>query len=275
MSQQCTDPIVGKILAGWRYDISGLALEMRGDYEGHFAGCEFCRSRQRMHRIIDVGLIASGLGFRRRFSAGLWSGAALRSAARFLAGDCGAGGLCAFGADLVGGGRSDAGACHRAGCGEARRAPGARPPATGDPGTPAGRAPHEDHGDLVVIKPAITDPIGISTISRIVIAVLLCTMAAAVVEGACLLPAAASHSMLPSSMAGCHHSKVPSPSRPADYRCCISRHPSALVAKVFSPRPEIQLVEAVAIPLFVASKGQYRSCCCTRPFLHPSRLSDS
>src|SRR6202050_3366963 len=58
MSQQCIDPIVGKILAGWRYDISGLATEMRGDYESHFAGCEHCRKRQKMHRIIDVGLIA-------------------------------------------------------------------------------------------------------------------------------------------------------------------------------------------------------------------------
>ena len=58
MSQQCIDPIVGKILAGWRYDISGLALEMRGDYESHFAACEHCRGRQQMHRIIDVGLIA-------------------------------------------------------------------------------------------------------------------------------------------------------------------------------------------------------------------------
>ena len=58
MSQQCVDPIVGKILAGWRYDISGLAPEMRGDYENHFAGCEHCRSRQPVHRIIDVGLIA-------------------------------------------------------------------------------------------------------------------------------------------------------------------------------------------------------------------------
>ncbi|HZR55378.1 MAG TPA: hypothetical protein VFA74_00775 [Terriglobales bacterium] len=54
---QCVDPIVGKILAGWRYDISGLAVEMRGDYEEHFAGCEHCRSRQRIHRIIDVSLI--------------------------------------------------------------------------------------------------------------------------------------------------------------------------------------------------------------------------
>jgi hypothetical protein len=52
------DPIVGKILAGWRYDISSLAPEMRGDYENHFASCEHCRSRQQLHRIIDVGLIA-------------------------------------------------------------------------------------------------------------------------------------------------------------------------------------------------------------------------
>ena len=58
MSQQCVDPIVGKILAGWRYDISGIAPEMRGGYEDHFAHCEFCRSRQRLHRTIDVSLIA-------------------------------------------------------------------------------------------------------------------------------------------------------------------------------------------------------------------------
>ncbi len=49
--------MVGKILAGWRYDISGLAPEMRGDYEAHFEGCEHCRGRQRLHRYIDVGLI--------------------------------------------------------------------------------------------------------------------------------------------------------------------------------------------------------------------------
>ena len=30
---------------------------MRGDYESHFAACERCRSRQQLHRIIDVGLI--------------------------------------------------------------------------------------------------------------------------------------------------------------------------------------------------------------------------
>jgi hypothetical protein len=58
MSQQCVDPIVGKILAGWRYDISSLAPEMCGDYENHFAACELCRTRQKIHRIIDVALIA-------------------------------------------------------------------------------------------------------------------------------------------------------------------------------------------------------------------------
>jgi hypothetical protein len=55
---QCVDPVVGKILAGWRYDISGLAPEMRGDYEHHFSVCEHCRSRQRLHRTIDLSLIA-------------------------------------------------------------------------------------------------------------------------------------------------------------------------------------------------------------------------
>lgn len=55
---QCTDRVIGKILAGWRYDISGLAPEMRGDYEAHLAECQFCRSRQRLHRGIDIGLMA-------------------------------------------------------------------------------------------------------------------------------------------------------------------------------------------------------------------------
>lgn len=54
----CIDPVVGKILAGWRYDISGLAPEMRGDYEDHFSACDRCRSRQRLHRAIDLSLIA-------------------------------------------------------------------------------------------------------------------------------------------------------------------------------------------------------------------------
>ena len=55
---QCVDTVVGKILAGWRYDISGLAPEMAGDYEEHLASCEHCRGRQRLHRTIDISLIA-------------------------------------------------------------------------------------------------------------------------------------------------------------------------------------------------------------------------
>ena len=54
---KCTDPVIGKILAGWRYDISGLAPEMRGDYELHLATCDRCRGRQKLHRIIDISLI--------------------------------------------------------------------------------------------------------------------------------------------------------------------------------------------------------------------------
>jgi hypothetical protein len=53
----CVDPVVGKILAGWRYDISGITPEMGGDYERHFAVCEYCRSRQHIHRTIDLSLI--------------------------------------------------------------------------------------------------------------------------------------------------------------------------------------------------------------------------
>jgi hypothetical protein len=55
---QCTDPVVGKILAGWRYDISGITPEMRGDYEAHLRECPFCHSRQRLHRGIDIALMA-------------------------------------------------------------------------------------------------------------------------------------------------------------------------------------------------------------------------
>ena len=57
LSQPCTDRVVGEILAGWRYDISGIATEMRADYEEHLAGCARCHARQRLHRTIDVGLI--------------------------------------------------------------------------------------------------------------------------------------------------------------------------------------------------------------------------
>lgn len=53
---KCTDQVVGNILAGWRYDISGITPEMRGDYEAHFADCEHCRGRQQFNRRLDISL---------------------------------------------------------------------------------------------------------------------------------------------------------------------------------------------------------------------------
>jgi hypothetical protein len=53
----CNDRVVGDILSSWRYDISGITPEMRRDYEQHLVECGHCRSRQRLHRTIDVGLI--------------------------------------------------------------------------------------------------------------------------------------------------------------------------------------------------------------------------
>jgi hypothetical protein len=57
MKTQCVDKVVGDILASWRYDISGIFPEMRGDYEAHFAQCEHCRARRKLHRTIDFTLI--------------------------------------------------------------------------------------------------------------------------------------------------------------------------------------------------------------------------
>lgn len=54
---QCADPVVGNILAGWRFDISGLSPAMRGDYDQHLAECRSCRRRQRVARTIDALLI--------------------------------------------------------------------------------------------------------------------------------------------------------------------------------------------------------------------------
>jgi hypothetical protein len=57
MSAQCVDKVVGDILAGWRYDISGITPEMRGDYEAHFDECARCRAKRKLHRTIDFALI--------------------------------------------------------------------------------------------------------------------------------------------------------------------------------------------------------------------------
>ena len=54
----CTDPVVGDILSGWRYDISGLSPAMRTDYDQHLSDCSHCRRRQQIARTIDVLLIS-------------------------------------------------------------------------------------------------------------------------------------------------------------------------------------------------------------------------
>ena len=54
----CTDHVVGAILSGWRYDISGVSPEMRTDYEFHLAECGHCHRRQQIARTIDVLLIS-------------------------------------------------------------------------------------------------------------------------------------------------------------------------------------------------------------------------
>jgi hypothetical protein len=54
----CIDPVVGDILSGWRYDISGLSPAMRTDYEQHLANCAHCSHRQNVARTIEVLLIS-------------------------------------------------------------------------------------------------------------------------------------------------------------------------------------------------------------------------
>jgi hypothetical protein len=54
----CTDPVVGAILSGWRFDISSISPEMRTDYEQHLVECRHCQRRQRAARTIDVLLLA-------------------------------------------------------------------------------------------------------------------------------------------------------------------------------------------------------------------------
>ena len=54
----CSDPVVGAILSGWRYDISGLNPAVRTEYETHLSDCAHCRRRQHVHRTVDVLLIS-------------------------------------------------------------------------------------------------------------------------------------------------------------------------------------------------------------------------
>src|SRR5438105_10463587 len=56
-ARHCIDPTVGDILAGWRYDISGVSPAMRTDYDQHLLECAQCRRRQHIARIIDFLLL--------------------------------------------------------------------------------------------------------------------------------------------------------------------------------------------------------------------------
>ena len=55
----CNDQVVGAILSGWRYDISGIPQDLRRDYEDHLRACTHCRKRQHLHRTIDALLLAA------------------------------------------------------------------------------------------------------------------------------------------------------------------------------------------------------------------------
>src|SRR6201996_5201358 len=53
----CTDQVIGHILSGWRYDISGTPAGLREDYEAHLRACAHCRGKQRLHRTVDLLLL--------------------------------------------------------------------------------------------------------------------------------------------------------------------------------------------------------------------------
>ena len=56
-ARHCIDATVGDILAGWRYDISGVSPAMRTDYDQHLVECIHCRRRQHIARTIDFLLL--------------------------------------------------------------------------------------------------------------------------------------------------------------------------------------------------------------------------
>ena len=58
MHSSCIDQVVGNILSGWRYDISGISPAMRTDYEKHLSDCAHCQRRQNVSRAIDLLLIS-------------------------------------------------------------------------------------------------------------------------------------------------------------------------------------------------------------------------
>ena len=55
----CSDPMIGVILSGWRYDLSGISPSVRGEYQDHLESCPHCRGKQRLHRTVDLLLLCA------------------------------------------------------------------------------------------------------------------------------------------------------------------------------------------------------------------------
>ncbi len=81
----------------------------------------------------------------------------------------------------------------------------------------------------------------------VAVALLSATVAAAAVT-VCLLPAATA----PFPIAGCHHGRTPANPHPVDYRCCLSRHPSAITTAAFSPQPSLRVQDAFRVGIVPA-----------------------
>ncbi len=84
---------------------------------------------------------------------------------------------------------------------------------------------------------------------QIVALALLSITVAAAAGTVCLLPAAAA----PVSTEGCHHGRAPANQHPVDYRCCLSRHPSAILTSAFSPQPAPRAQDVFRVGMVAAS----------------------
>jgi hypothetical protein len=82
-------------------------------------------------------------------------------------------------------------------------------------------------------------------LSQLVTASVVIAMLVSSAGATCVLSLTAVH--VPA--VACHHARVPSNSssnpQPADHQCCTSNHRSALVSRIFSPRPALQPVKVV------------------------------
>jgi len=70
---ECPDRSARSILMSWRYDLSGVPVDMRRDLEAHLEECAHCRSRRQFHRRLDIVLgIFAGLLGAASFAALVW-----------------------------------------------------------------------------------------------------------------------------------------------------------------------------------------------------------